>query len=433
MKNWWRILKTSLRWRLVLVFLLLGGVMAMAFVGGAVHTAQSYVANGWNIAGKPLLNDYLDRLVEEVGTPPSPQRAAEIVRRLPITISIDGPSVNWQSHANTDNRPKRLRDRPPAIEQFWQRSTADGHVIRFNFNFSLWQRPDDGLNWGLIFVALTTLIAFWYIRRLLKPIEQIQSGVAQFGHGEFSHRIALPRAQQTAEMRGLAEAVNDMASEIESMLDAKRQLLLAISHELRSPLTRARLHAELLPVDDPEDASLRALLANLSEINSLIEDLVESERLNGRHAVLTKQLMPLDTLIEDVISQSPEPERLRYTPTESPQHATIDPVRVRLLMRNLLLNALRYGAPEPVDVSLQSLGQDAVITVRDYGPGVADAELAQLSQAFYRPDSARSRDKGGVGLGLYLCRLVVEAHGGEIQFANASPGLRVTVRLPLDQ
>ncbi len=433
MKQWWRVVKTSLRWRLVLVFLLLGAIMATAFVGGAIHTAQSYVANGWNIAGKPLLNDYLDRLAAEVGSPPSIEQATALVERLPITVAISGPSVNWQSHADIERRRERFRDRPPAIDQFWQRTTDDGHTIRFDFNFSLWQRPEDGLNWGLIFVVLTTLVAFWYIRRLLKPIEQIRGGVAQFGQGELKHRIDLPKSQRTAEMSELAESVNDMASQIESMLDAKRQLLLAISHELRSPLTRARLHAELLPIDDPDDASLRALLDNLAEMNNLIGDLVESERLNGRHAVLSKQPVQLDQLIEEVVMHSPEPERVRYSPSVTELNITLDPVRVRLLVRNLLLNALRYGAPESVDVALNTLGRSAVITVRDYGPGVGDAELTQLAQAFYRPDSARSRDKGGVGLGLYLCRLVAEAHGGQIQFENAAPGLRVTVRLPLDQ
>jgi signal transduction histidine kinase len=109
------------------------------------------------------------------------------------------------------------------------------------------------------------------------------------------------------------------------------------------------------------------------------------------------------------------------------------------LLRNLLDNALRYsqGQAQPPVLTLQAdpaasigAGPGLSLTVRDHGPGVSEAQLAQLAQPFFRPDAARSRNDGGVGLGLYLCRLVAEAHGGRLQLRNAAPGLEVTVTLP---
>ena len=82
-------------------------------------------------------------------------------------------------------------------------------------------------------------------------------------------------------------------------------------------------------------------------------------------------------------------------------------------------------------MTLSRTADAQVIEVRDHGPGVPDEQLAQLAQAFYRPDSARTRAAGGVGLGLYLCRLVAQAHGGRLVLENARPGLRVRVELPL--
>ena len=112
----------------------------------------------------------------------------------------------------------------------------------------------------------------------------------------------------------------------------------------------------------------------------------------------------------------------------------------RLLLRNLLDNALRYnqGQPQPLMLTLQvepaatadAAGPGLRLTLRDHGPGVPEAQLAQLAQPFFRPDAARSRSDGGVGLGLYLCRLVAEAHGGRLHLRNAAPGLEVTVILP---
>jgi len=113
----------------------------------------------------------------------------------------------------------------------------------------------------------------------------------------------------------------------------------------------------------------------------------------------------------------------------------LDPTRMRLLLRNLLDNALRHGgdAAQPPELQLRALdGGGLEVQVRDHGAGVPEDQIDQLAQAFYRPDSARTRSAGGVGLGLYLCRLVAQAHGGRFTVANAQPGLRVTATLLSD-
>ncbi len=111
----------------------------------------------------------------------------------------------------------------------------------------------------------------------------------------------------------------------------------------------------------------------------------------------------------------------------------LDPGRIRLLLRNLIDNALRHSVDASQAPLLRlratALG-GAEISVRDFGAGVPPEQLPKLAQAFYRPNAARTRDDGGVGLGLYLCKLVALAHGGEFVIANASPGLVVTVTLP---
>jgi signal transduction histidine kinase len=109
----------------------------------------------------------------------------------------------------------------------------------------------------------------------------------------------------------------------------------------------------------------------------------------------------------------------------------LDRTRIRLLLRNLLDNALRHsvGAPHPPEIDLHPEGGAIRITVRDHGPGVPEDQLPHLAQPFYRPDAARERATGGVGLGLYLCKLVAQAHGGTFTVRNALPGLEVSVTL----
>jgi signal transduction histidine kinase len=245
--------------------------------------------------------------------------------------------------------------------------------------------------------------------------------------------------QRPDELGELAATINTMGADIGQMLDAKRALLLAISHELRSPLTRARLNTELLPETPELQASRQALLTDLALMRDLITDLLESERLASPHAALQREPTDLAALTTEVVAGLVGAPPVQLVLAPGLPLLALDRSRLRLLLRNLLDNALRYsqGQAQPPVLTLQvepaansGAGPGLRLTVRDHGPGVPEAQLAQLAQPFFRPDAARSRSDGGVGLGLYLCRLVAEAHGGRLQLRNAAPGLEVTVTLP---
>jgi signal transduction histidine kinase len=258
----------------------------------------------------------------------------------------------------------------------------------------------------------------------------------RFGDGDFGQPIALPPGRRHDELGELATTINTMGRDIEQMLQAQRALLLAISHELRSPLTRARLHTELLPESPEVSPQRQALLRDLAEMARLISDLLESERLAGRHAALNRESTDPATLVREVIDElaltQPGAASITVHADEGLPSMSLDRVRMRLLLRNLLDNALRHSADValPPEVHVRRAGQGVHIEVRDHGPGVPDAQLPHLGQPFHRPDSARTRDAGGVGLGLYLCKLVAQAHGGTFVVENARPGLRVRVVLP---
>jgi signal transduction histidine kinase len=220
-----------------------------------------------------------------------------------------------------------------------------------------------------------------------------------------------------------------MADGLHHLLDAKRQLLLAISHELRSPLTRARLNAELVDASQARDA----LLHDLAEMRDLVTDLLESERLASGHIALHTEPTDLNAVVRELVATQFGAGRITLALAAELPTITLDATRIRLLLRNLIDNALRHGAgaAAPAIVMTALDGDALLLTVRDHGPGVDEAQLGRLAQAFYRPDSARQRATGGVGLGLYLCRLVAQAHGGSLRLCNADPGLQVEVRLPL--
>ena len=430
-RPWHRRWRHSLGARLTLLFVLFALVMSAVFMAGM----QAALRYGWQDYARPLVSDYIDRLAAQIGTPPDVDKARALTERLPLRIRIDGPVVHWSSHPDEvhryrrDDRPTELRGSP------WRpsRMTSDGHRISFGFaNLPRDDTPEDRsrlIGWGTLFaLLLLTALAYRIVRSLLRPLDDIRAGAIRFGEGDFSTPIEPRRRDELGE---LALQINRMADGLQQRLDAKRELLLAISHELRSPLTRARLNAELVAESSARDA----LLHDLGEMRDLITDLLESERLaGGGHAALNTETSDLNALVAEVIdSRFAGDVNVELDSTLPP--VPLDRTRIRLLLRNLIDNALRHSSPEGTPaaptVTTQHRDDRIVLRVRDHGPGVDEAQLAHLGEAFYRTDSARQRSTGGFGLGLYLCRLVAQAHGGTLAARNAQPGLEVEVTLPL--
>jgi signal transduction histidine kinase len=425
----------SIKGRLVALFLLL----AVGTIGVFVIGMQRALHNGWEAYAMPLVADYADRLAAEIGSPPDVQRARALTERLPITVRIDGPRVQYDSQPRRHGPPT-----PPQAEAQgpettaatapagWglARTTADGHRIRFGL-----ARPPDHLRprlygwFTLAGLLLLTAGAYATVRHLLSPLEGIGRGVEAYGRGEFGTPIAVQRRD---ELGALAGRINGMAENLKGMLDSQHALLLAISHELRSPLTRARVHAELIEEGDARTA----LLSDLGQMRDLISSLLESERLSaglgaagtqGRSA-LHLEATNLADLAREVALGAFAGRPITLMLDDTLGAMAVDATRMRLLLRNLLDNALRHtpegAAPPELRLQREADGQIA-LGVRDQGAGLPDEQIAQLGQAFYRPDTARTRSAGGVGLGLYLCRLVAQAHGGVLRVRRAEPGLEV--------
>ena len=417
----------SLKWRLVTMFLLL----ALATTGVFLFGMQRVLQGGWQGYAKPMVADYVDRLAAEIGSPPDADRAKALVARLPISVRIDGPQLHYDSHPGRSVHRRWNGDGERDIgAEGWGlvRQTADGHRIVFGLAGPLPSDRPRAFGWlTLAGLLLLTVIAYARVRSLLRPLDDIGAGVARFGAGDFTQPIEQTRRDELGE---LAERINRMAHSLHGMLDAKRALLLAISHELRSPLTRARVNAELVDEGEHRDALLR----DLGEMRDLITDLLESERLATGHAALQTERVDLGALARELLATqfAQAAVTLRFDETLGPVQA--DPTRVRLLLRNLVDNALRHnaGAEQPplLELAREADGQ-LRLSVRDHGPGVSEDQLARLAEPFYRADSARQRSTGGVGLGLTLCRLVAQAHGGTLSLRNAQPGLEVIARWPI--
>ncbi|MCK5919122.1 MAG: HAMP domain-containing protein, partial [Cocleimonas sp.] len=281
----------------------------------------------------------------------------------------------------------------------------------------------------LSLLGILTILTLLYfaIRWLFQPLKGIQSDIKRIGRGELTHRIKTKRKDEFGE---LAQTVNHMADDIEQMLEAKRQLLLAISHELRSPITRAKVALSLM-----DSSNLKqGLVDDLNEMEHLIHELLEAERLKSKHHVLNLTEISLNALIKGVLEGHFQQENITLELAENLPILALDDVRLKFVIKNLLDNAVKHqkNNQQAIEIKTQNNQQCIKLSIRDYGAGIATEHLVHLSEPFYRADPSRQRKTGGYGLGLYLVRLIIEAHGGELQIeSELGKGTCVVVALPL--
>ena len=444
MKSWYDRLRYSLAARLMLLFLAVG-IVILVILNLTIGLALRHQFDR-NL--RPHLVQYLRFVQQELGDPPDVQRAEELAERVGIEIHIRGPEVNWSSAAETWSpdeirfrRPPRHRRGgpapPPHLRRFAIGDYRDRLVLRtlLGRHVAYLSIPKKSGPRHAIWVLLTSmagvLIALYLmyrmIRWLFRPVQTIKDAVMHFGEGDLNQRIHIERKDELAD---LGHSINKMADDIQQMLEAKRQLLLAASHELRSPITRARVSTELL-----EDSKLKQnLVRDLTEMDTLVLEILETEKLNTRHAVLNRSPVSIHQMINTILEQYFSERNISLQLPDGDCYVMVDGARIKLLVLNLLSNALHHNedASFPPKLSIQIDTTRLIIRVHDHGRGIAPHELPHISEPFYRADLSRTRQTGGYGLGLYLCRLIAEAHGGHLSIdSELGKGTTVSAVIPI--
>lgn len=425
-------LRSSLFLRLLVIF----GITVLLLIGIASVTSQSIWKNNLNHDfGRAYFSRHIMTLIEELGTPPDLNLAAELVNNLPVTMIIQGPSLNWQSDSRTINL-NRLRDFRSLANNITVvrgrglrgiKATRDGFDYYLFWKGHLLNDKDfQTIYWAIAAALAVLFLNYWLVRRLLKPIHLLKDGAERISQGELDFRVSNNRNDELGDLTG---SINHMADSLQQMLEAKHQLLLAISHELRSPITRAKVQLEFID----NDTIKNSLKDDLNELELLVTELLEAERLNSNHASLNLEPVLLGEFISNAVKQFwPNNNRLLLNISQPDKSLQIDCLRFSLLLRNLINNALHHTGNQPVSISLKHYTRHSLLSVHDSGKGIAEEHIAHLTEPFYRADSARQRKTGGFGLGLYLCKLITEAHNGKLDIQSSlGKGTNVTVNLPV--
>jgi two-component system sensor histidine kinase BaeS len=287
-------------------------------------------------------------------------------------------------------------------------------------------------------IVLSAAAAMLLAAHFRRPIERLASGARTLASGRFDVRLAEGRSDELGE---LAHSFNQLAQKLEAAEESRRQWVADTSHELRTPLSvlRAQLEAIQDGVRTAGPDTVAAMLRQVLSLNKLIDELYALARADVGELAYERVPFDLWQLAREeaaAFEQKMAGAGLRFDACGPPSAIVVaDPERMRQVLANLFENSVRYTAHGgKVWLKVRADGDVLTISLDDSAPAVPDDALARLSERFYRVETSRSREQGGSGLGLALCRRIIETHGGKLAFAH-SPlgGLRVVLSLPIAQ
>ena len=288
----------------------------------------------------------------------------------------------------------------------------------------------------ILSLVLSAGVSWWMSRLILKPVKVLATATRNTAAGRFHENELQQLAQGKGELAHLAADFSTMNVQIETLIADQRRLISNVAHEIRTPLARLQLAAELLAT--AKDGSLntkhiQTVQLQIDQLIKTVNELLELERLSRGETPLAEQIS-LNEVLDSCLQQFSELERKRLKIT-----APLQPIRFsshgNLLshaLGNIIANALRHQPDGSIDVEATIGGEYVCLVVMDDGPGVPEALINDIFAPFVRADMARGREDGGVGLGLALSKTIVELHGGEITASNRlEGGLCLQLKLPI--
>lgn len=287
-----------------------------------------------------------------------------------------------------------------------------------------WMSESFLIAFGLM-TAVAVGLTLWAVRRLVTPVATLAAAAELLGRDVNAPPL---REDGPSEVAMAAAAFNLMSQRIRRLLSDRNLMMAAISHDLRTPITRLRLRAEF--VDDDEQRT--KMLADLEEL----EAMVSASLAVGRDTAEDEPVGAVDlvALVRTVLDETADarPEAASHLSYDGVDRLTVRarPFALKRALTNLVTNAVKYGGCAKVTLQ-KPAGRQIALMVDDDGPGIPVSELDRLFQPFQRLEASRNRETGGVGLGLTIARNILRAHGGEVMLSNREAGgTRALVTLP---
>ncbi len=383
----------------------------------------------------------------QTDTPPDERYHTTLFRAL-LKRQL-GPNHPFQLEINDDLNPPprrfhRLRldaNHPPPPDSAEHRTRWRMHALMMGLrNFVVQVRlqdgatitfqqalPEDVIAWPVrlllilvVLLASVALLSAWAVRALTRPLTVLANAAAELGRD--IHRPPLAETG-SLEVQQAARAFNTMQQRLIRYLEDHSRILAAVSHDLKTPITRLRLRAELL-----ENSPIREKFqADLEDMQRMVQASLDFLR-SGED---TEAVAPVDinALLDCLREDSEDAGHSVQITGTARQALSCRPIALKRGLTNLLDNAIKYGHCAEIDVADRP--DRLTLTIRDHGPGITESELRRVFKPFYRLEGSRNRDTGGTGLGLSIARNVARAHGGDLTLRNhPAGGLEAMLEIP---
>ncbi|MEM6520042.1 MAG: HAMP domain-containing sensor histidine kinase [Cyanobacteria bacterium P01_D01_bin.71] len=281
-----------------------------------------------------------------------------------------------------------------------------------------------GMLWaGLLGGIAASSLSYWLSQRIIQPLLEMEEITGSFAAGDLDRRLP---EYEMLELTQLANSVNHMAADIQSVEQRRRDLVSDLSHELRTPLTILKGYLEGLAdgTIEADPAVYERLARETQRLQRLVNDLQELSQLESGYLPIAPQPTDIGELLSYVVARfadqrlAEDPVALRLNCPPNLPLAQADAERIEQVIVNLLNNALRHTQKGTVTVNAWSAEKQLWVAVADTGPGIAAADVPHVFDRFWRADRSRDRASGGTGIGLTICRRLIELHGGHIEVAS---------------
>jgi len=398
---------------------LVGGLLAVAVVLDfgfrALQTREQSELNRWLAATFALIENRL------AGTAVADRdrTAAEIGRELGFGVQLLG-SDDVYANDLAQHRLAPLVDADGGTSYLHDAASIDA-IIRLGPIDEPTTSPLLRLLPPLFYLSIFVVVGLW-LRPLLKDIDVISKAAQRFAA---DYREPLSTAEETTELRSLASHLDEMAARLSGVLRSQKELIAALSHEMRTPLARLRFALALSgeAADTQTGRRLDSMNRDVQEIDELIASMLNYARLDHPDIEMHWQSVPATPWLERIAAKSAAGGILIGVDADkAAESVRMDPRLMELALSNLIVNALKY-ARQRVRCSMTTEREQYRLTVEDDGPGIADEHREAVFRAFARIDDSRSRDTGGSGLGLAVVARVAALHGGSAD-VTASPELK---------
>ena len=364
----------------------------------------------------PLLADFEKTLREQLSAALGPGYGIEIVPTPePAPTAITLPAPFYEAHAlalhpeNTQRYDVTIRFADGEAVTYRLMRMPRGAPLPRNLFFNL-----------TLLVLLLVIVLYIAARNITRPLSQLARAADSVGRS--THPVPQLAERGARELRDAARAFNTMQDRLHRYLDSRTRVLAAMSHDLKTPLTRLRLQVEAL--DNPP---MQARIGReLDEMESMVREALALFR--GLDDGEPASAVDVGALLAQIRDEFSDMGATVTITGHALRPVTAKSQALKRCLTNLIANAVKFGTR--ADVHVED-GADLVIRVRDRGPGIPEEELERVFEPFYRLESSRNRDSGGTGLGLSIARDIAQAHGGSLRLANLpGDGLEATLRLP---